>query len=76
MSPHDIAWLTPGLDHHEGVNQAINEDQRGNILKPDCIPDVIKGLSDFSAQPGECSSCRESVKRVLRLYDHLSITVF
>lgn len=43
-------------------------------MKLDCIPDVIKGLSDFSAQPGECSSCRQSVKRGLRLYDHLKVS--
>ena len=37
----------------------------------DKIPDVVKSLREFSGQPNEYGSCKKSVERILKIYDHI-----
>lgn len=63
--------LNPNADHFAGIDQTINPDQRVNINDLDKIPDVVRSLREFSGQPGEFSSWRKSVERILKIYEHL-----
>lgn len=44
---------------------------RSNIEDMDRIPDVVKGLREFSGQSGQFSSWKKSVDRILKVYEHL-----
>lgn len=63
--------LNPNADQFAGIDQIINPDQRGNVNDLDKIPDVVRSLREFSGQPGEFSSWRKSVDRILKIYEHL-----
>jgi len=40
----------------------------------DKIPDIVKSLREFSGQPGQFSSWKKSVDRILKAYEHLKGT--
>lgn len=61
--------MNPSSDQFAGIDQVINPDQQGNISDLDKIPDVVRNLREFSGQPGEFSSWRKSVERILKIYD-------
>lgn len=58
-------------------NQVIDQDQvidpqhRGQLNDLDRVPDVVRSLREFTGQPGEYSSWRKSVERILDIYKHL-----
>lgn len=61
--------VNPGGDPSLEIDQAINDDQLGNLSEMDKIPDVVKSLREFSGQPGEFSSWKKSVERILKIYE-------
>lgn len=61
--------LNPNSDQIRGIDQIINPEHRANLADLDKVPDVVRCLRDFSGQPGEYSSWRKSVDRILRLYE-------
>lgn len=61
--------LNPISEFNLGSDQIINEDQRANLTEMDKIPDIVRSLREFSGQPGEFSSWKKSVDRVLKIYE-------
>lgn len=66
--------LNPGADINNDIDQTIDTTQTNNITEMDRIPDVVKCLREFSGQPGEFSSWKKSVERILGAYEHLKGT--
>lgn len=62
--------LNPNTDPSLETDQIINEDQMGNLSEMDKVPDVVKSLREFSGQPGEFSSWKKSVERILKIYEN------
>lgn len=60
--------LNPNADI-SGVDQQIEERFRGELDDLDRIPDIVRCLREFSGNPGEFSSWKKSVDRVLQLYE-------
>lgn len=52
----------------EGGDQPVTH---VNVKELDSIPDVIKSLREFSGRPGEFSSWRKSVDRILELFESI-----
>lgn len=52
-----------------GVNQGFEKRFRDNLADLDKIPGSISCLSEFSGNPSEYSSWKESIGRILRLYE-------
>lgn len=63
--------MNPNADQFAGIDQGINQDQMANIGEMDKLPDIVRSLREFSGQPGEFSSWRKSVERVLKIYEPL-----
>ena len=61
-------------------NQVIDQDKvidpqhRAQLNDLDRVPDVVRSLREFTGQPGEYSSWRKSVERILNIYKHLKGT--
>lgn len=68
------AILNPnvGVDHVS--DQRIEDGHANNLNELDKIPDVVKCLKEFSGQPGEFSSWKKSVDRILSIYEPLKGT--
>lgn len=66
--------LNPGVDINNDVDQTIDPAQAANLTEMDRVPDVVKCLREFSGQPGEFSSWKKSVDRILGAYEHLKGT--
>lgn len=65
------ALLNPASDIGDEVDVPVNISNNENLSEMDRIPDVVKSLRTFSGEPGEFSSWRKSVDRILHIYDHL-----
>lgn len=63
------AVLNPDVDLSDARDQVINDEPRNNLADLDKIPDVVKCLKEFSGQPGEFSSWKKSVDRILAIYE-------
>lgn len=50
-------------------DQTIDPSLNSNISDYDKIPDVVRCLRDFSGNPGEFSSWKKSVDRILQIYE-------
>lgn len=68
------ATLNPNANLNNVSDQIIEDRHRGNLGDLDKIPDVVKCLKDFSGQPGEFSSWKKSVDRILAIYEPLKGT--
>lgn len=68
------AILNPGIDLNDARDQVIDNGQRNNLTDLDKIPDVVKCIKEFSGQPGEFSSWKKSVDRVLDIYEQIKGT--
>lgn len=55
-------------------DQTIDEQHAQNLNEMDKIPDVVKSLRDFSGRPGEFSSWKKSVERILNAYESIKGT--
>lgn len=66
--------LNPNADNFAGIDQPISLEHRGNLSDLDKIPDVVRCLRDFSGDPGEFSSWKKSVDRILQIYDPIKGT--
>lgn len=66
---HDL--MNPNAELNNDIDEPINRDQNRNLADMDRIPDVVKSLREFSGQPGEFSSWRKGVERILKMYEHL-----
>ena len=64
----------PNLSGDDDQDQIININTDRNLADMDKIPDVVKSLREFSGQPGEFSSWKKSVDRILTIYEHLKGT--
>lgn len=62
------AILNPN-DDADDVDQPI--DPNANLAEMDRVPDIVKSLKEFSGQPGEFSSWKKAVDRILKIYEHL-----
>lgn len=62
--------INPGRDINNDVDQTIEGVANMNLADMDKIPDVVKSLRVFSGQPGEFSSWKKSVDRILKIYEH------
>lgn len=65
------AIVNPGVDINNEVDQVIDAAADVNLADMDRIPDVVKSLRVFSGEPGEFSSWKKSVDRILTIYEHL-----
>lgn len=66
--------MNPASDINNDVDASIDAGQDRNLADMDKIPDVVKSLREFSGQPGEFSSWRKSVERIIKVYEHLKGT--
>lgn len=62
------------VQNNSDADQKIDNRYLDNLDDMDRIPDVVKSLREFYGQPGEFSSWRKSVDRILRLYENLKGT--
>lgn len=46
-------------------------DPNANLAEIDRVPDIVKILKEFSGQPGEFSSWKKAVDRILKINEHL-----
>lgn len=65
------AALNPNNNLDNISDQQIDDRHRDNLSDMDKIPDVVKCLKEFSGQPGEFSSWKKSVTRILEIYEPL-----
>ena len=65
------AALQPTSELNDTVDQSINPEHRNNLQDLDKIPEVVRILRDFSGQPGEFSSWKKNVDRILQIYDSI-----
>lgn len=65
------AALNPNNNQENARDQQIEDRHRENLNDMDKIPDVVKCLKEFSGQPGEFSSWKKSVDRILSIYEPL-----
>lgn len=63
------AILNPNDDINNDIDQPINPN--ANLAEMDRVPDIVKSLKEFSGQPGEFSSWKKAVDRILKIYEHL-----
>lgn len=56
------------------IDQKIDIKYLDNLNDMERIPDVVKSLREFSGQPGEFSSWKKSVDRILKLYESMKGT--
>lgn len=63
------SMMNPNSDRNRGIDQIIEPEHRNNLNELDKIPDVVRCLRDFSGNPGEFSSWKKSVDRILRIYE-------
>lgn len=70
---HDLVHnvLHPNSNNSWSEDQGINPEYNGNLSDMDKIPDVVRCLREFSGAPGEFSSWRKSVDRILKIYEPL-----
>lgn len=61
--------IDPDTSFQRGVDQTIDDQHRANLSDLDKVPDVVRSLREFSGTPGEFSSWRKSVERILNIYD-------
>lgn len=66
--------INSNSDSTEDVDQTIDTQADRNLADLDRIPDIVKSLREFSGQPGEFSSWKKSVDRILQIYEHLKGT--
>lgn len=60
--------------HSNETDQKIEDRYLTNLTDLDKIPDIVKCIREFSGQPGEFSSWRKSVDRILQIYESLKGT--
>lgn len=60
--------------NNNDTDQKIEDRYLTNLTDLDKIPDIVKCIREFSGQPGEFSSWRKSVDRVLQIYESLKGT--
>ena len=63
--------INPQADIKNDLDQIIDTQVDHTLSDLDKIPDIVKSLRDFSGSPGEFSSWKKSVDRILKLYEHL-----
>lgn len=66
------AILNPESQTNNDIDQPIEVGH--DLTDMDKIPDIVKSLRDFSGQPGQFSSWKKSVDRILRVYESLKGT--
>lgn len=66
--------INPVGDINNDVDIPVNVNNEGNLSDMDKVPDIVKSLRDFSGKPGEFSSWKKSVERILAIYEHLKGT--
>lgn len=62
-------YLNPNSELTTATDQTIEAQYRNNLSDLDKVPDVVRCLREFSGNPGEFSSWRKSVERVLQIYE-------
>lgn len=62
-------YLNPNSELTTATDQTIEARYRDNLSDLDKVPDVVRCLREFSGNPGEFSSWRKSVERVLQIYE-------
>lgn len=62
-------YLNPNAELTTAKDQTIEAQYRNNLSELDKIPDIVRCLREFSGNPGEFSSWRKSVERVLQIYE-------
>lgn len=63
------SYLNPNSELVTATDQTIEERHRNNLADLDKVPDVVRCLREFSGKPGEFSSWKKSVERVLQIYE-------
>lgn len=66
--------LKPDSQQFQETDQTIYPQFLTNVDGLDKIPDIVKCLRTFSGEPGEFSSWKKSVQRVLTMYENLKGT--
>lgn len=61
--------INPAVQNEQ--DQIIEPQHRAQLGELDRVPDVVRCLREFSGQPGEFSSWRKSVERILDIYKNL-----
>lgn len=61
--------LNPNADNLNFTDQVIDAQHQNNLNDLDRIPDIVRSLKDFTGEPGQFSSWRKSVDRILQIYD-------
>lgn len=71
IQEQDINVVNNGRNPQIEQDQGIDPRHVAQLNDLDRIPDVVRCLREFAGQPGEYSSWRKSVERVLNIYKHL-----
>lgn len=65
---------TNSFDFTNAENQSINPENQRNLDDLDKVPDIVKGLREFSGNPAEFGSWKKGVDRILGTYEHIKGT--
>jgi len=65
---------TNSFDFTNAENQSINPEHQRNLDDLDKVPDIVKGLREFSGNPAEFGSWKKGVDRILGTYGHIKGT--
>lgn len=68
------AALNPNANFSNVTDITIDSNLSGNVSDLDKIPDVVRCLREFSGNPGEFTSWRKSVDRILHIYEPMKGT--
>lgn len=66
--------VNPDNQFQRATDETIHERFRSNLSDLDKVPDVVRCLREFSGTPGEFSSWRKAVERVLNIYNQFKGT--